>query len=134
MTIQNSALLVGASVAASGGTSTNLVTKGLVNGAGHEVILDDNAEFINSTRITFSANDPKVKTGTPNGYTQARSRVVISSPVVLANGNSTVNTLRIELSVDHEVTDADIAEMLSRGAQLMTGSDFTGFWDSQITA
>lgn len=130
MSISTSSVLVGGTVATTGGTATTMIEKGntLDN---QKVILDDSAEFINATLIDFSVRDPKVNSGAPNGYTQARSSVKLSVPLALDNGNRTVNTVTIQLSVDPETTDAEVDAIRVLAAQLIHDSDFDEFWQKQ---
>jgi hypothetical protein len=133
MSIESSAVLVDGTVATTGGTNTSVITKGQSLDS-HKVILDDGAEFIDTSTIDFSIKDPKVNSGSPNGYTQARSSVKLSVPLALDNGNRTVNTFTLSLSVDPETTDAEIESMLVLAAQLLHDSDFSDFWKKQSLA
>lgn len=133
MSIASSSILVDGTVATTGGTATGVLTKG---GTLNEtkVILDDSSEFIAQTSVSFVVKDPKVSASSPNGYTQARSSVKVSVPLALDNGNQTVNTINIILSVDPETTDAEIASLLVLSAQLLADSDFSDFWKKQSLA
>jgi len=130
MSISTASILVDGTVATTGGTATTMIDKGSSLDS-KKVILDDSSEFINATTIDFSIKDPKVNSGSPNGYTQARSSVKLSVPLGLDNSNRTVNTMTLSLSVDPETTDAEIGSMLVLGAQLLHDSDFTEFWTKQ---
>ena len=130
MSISTALILVDGTVATTGGTSTGLISKGDTLEVSRN-ILDDAAEFLAETRVDFSIKDPKVSAGAPNGYTQARSTAKISSPLVLDNGNNTVNTLEQKLSVDPETTDAEIQTMLVNGAQLLIAAAFSDFWNKR---
>jgi hypothetical protein len=131
MSISTASVLKDGTVSATGGTATSLKTKGQDLGK-ISCIFDDGSEFINQSTVLFQATDPKVKTNTPNGYTQARSVATIHVPLVLDNGNTTKNSLSITLSVDHESTDAEVETMLVYGAQLLSDSDFSDFWKKQL--
>ncbi len=130
MAISTSSILVDGTVATTGGTATSVIQKGNTLDQ-VVVVLDDGSEFINQTTVTFSIKDPKVNTGAPNGYTQARSNAKITKPLALDNGNRTVNSVNIQLSVDHETTDAEIQNLLVTAAQLLVDSDFSDFWKKQ---
>jgi hypothetical protein len=54
--------------------------------------------------------------------------------LALDNGNRTVNTFTLSLSVDPETTDAEIESMLVLAAQLLHDSDFSDFWKKQSLA
>lgn len=130
MTIQALSVAVGATLAPTGGTATGVISKGQSLDS-HVTVLNDSSAFIDQTLIAFSIKDPKVSSSAPNGYTQARSSVKISVPLDLDNGNRTVNTLSISLSVDPETTAAEIQALLVLGAQLLFDSDCSDFWKKQ---
>jgi len=130
MAIETSSILYDGTVATTGGTATGVITKGgTLNQL--NVILDNSAEFINQTKIEFTVREPVVNPSAPNGYTQARSAVRMLAPLSLDNTNRTINSLKIELSVDHETTDAEIQSYLVAGAQFLVDSDFSDFWKKQ---
>jgi hypothetical protein len=130
MSLTSASINYDGTVATTGGTATGFISKGQgINN--HALILDNSAEFINQQTVTFTTKDPKVNSGSPNGYTQARSAVTLKVPLALDNGDYTVNTLKIELAVDHESTDAEIESMLVTAAQLLHDSDFSDFWKKQ---
>lgn len=130
MSIKSASILVDGTVATTGGTATSFKDKGgdLVS---WRSILDDGSEFLSQTQVEFSIRDPKPNSGSPNGYSQARSSVVIQKPLLLDNGEYTVNTVRLTLSVDHETTDAEIQNLLVTTAQLLVDSDYADFWKKQ---
>jgi hypothetical protein len=130
MAIETSSILYDGTVATTGGTATGVITKGgTLNQL--NVILDDSSEFIDQTKVEFTVREPVVNTSAPNGYTQARSAVRMLVPLSLDNTNRTINSLKIELSVDHETTDAEIQSILVAGAQFLVDSDFSDFWKKQ---
>jgi len=133
MSIQSSSVLVDGTIAASAGTATSLLTRGR-NLDTVETILDDGSEFLNTSFIGFSTKSPKVSVNAPNGYTQVRNTVKVSVPLVLDNGNNTVNTVSVVLAVDVETTDTEVQSLLVTTAQLLTDSDFSDFWKKQSLA
>lgn len=78
--------------------------------------------------IVATVKEPKPSSGAPNGSTQARAAMTFKSPLVLDNGNVTVNTVRVEVAYDPETTSAEIDELLVIGAQLFADSDFTALF------
>jgi hypothetical protein len=130
MSIQSGAVLVGGTVATTGGTSTSFITKGGTLDS-LKTILDDGAEFIAASTIDYQVKDPKVSTGAPNGYTQARTSVKLQVPLALDNGNRTINTFTLSLSVDPETTDAEVDAMRVLAAQLIHDADFDDLWQKQ---
>lgn len=133
MSLNSAAILVDGTVATTGGTSTNLLKISEGNDS-FVAYLDDSSEFLATTTVTFTTSRPKVNTGSPNGYTQARCTAIIKKPLLLDNGEYTVNKVTITLSVDHETTDAEIESLLVSSAQLLHDSDFSNFWKKQSLA
>ncbi len=87
--------------------------------------------FIDRKTVEFSVKEPKVSSTAPNGYTQARRKVLIKEPLALDNGNYTTNTVSIEFSVDVETTDLEITDMVNHCIGLLkemrTGNDLAPF-------
>lgn len=132
MSLKTASVLKDGTVATTGGTATTFIDKGTSPQGNTWIgIFDDGSEFLNQSQCSFTVSDPKVQSGAPNGYTQARSSIALKVPLVLDNGEVTHNTLRISLACDHETTAAEITSMLVYGAQLLTDSDFTDFWTKQ---
>lgn len=127
MSISSASILVDGTVATTGGTATSLKTKGQDLGQ-MLALLDDSSEYIDQTTMLFSVTDPKVKADAPNGYTQARASAVVHVPLALDNGNYTKNSIKLELSCDHETTAAEVQSMLVLAAQILHDSDFSDFW------
>lgn len=135
MTIANSTILVGGTPSVTGGTSTALLSKDSGgSGDNHIVMLDNGAALLSQETIDFTCRHPKVSSGAPSGYTQARNGVFHKMPKILANGKRTVNTGNIQLSVDVETTVAEKLAMRVALMQLLFGADFLKFWDDQTTA
>lgn len=133
MSIENLSVLVGGSVAASGGTATSLISKGAANNP-HRLVLDDGAEFSDLTKFSFSVKEPKISLGAPNGYTQARNNLFIAKPLPLDNGGRTVNTFKGEFSWDIETTDAEKLELRVEAAQLIIAAALDDYYNKQSTA
>jgi hypothetical protein len=125
MSILNASVLVDGTVATTGGTATSMI----MMGDGENVILDEGLEFNAQTKIAFHSKDPKVSSTAPNGYTQHRTTIKILKPLLLDNGNYTMNSVTITFGVDHETTDAEITSLRVLAAQLLHDSDFDDFWN-----
>jgi hypothetical protein len=133
MSIESGAILVGGTTSTTGGTSTSFIVKGDSANL-KKVYLDDSSEYVNTTSITFTGKDPIVNSGAPNGYTQQRSTVKANVPLLLDNGNYTMNTVNIELACDPETSDAEKVLLISLGVQLLNGTSFADFWKKQSMA
>lgn len=131
MSIKNASVLLDGTVATTGGTATPVTVRSS-NGP-VKAFLDDGSEFAVRKDLEFSVKEPKPSESAPNGYTQAREVFILKVPLLLDNGKITVNTLKIEMATDVETTDAERLTMRSLGAQALSDSDFTGFWDDQAT-
>lgn len=130
MALSNSSILVDGTVATTGGTATNLEKLSESDNV-YVSVLDDSSEFLSQTTVTFRTASPKVNSGSPNGYTQQRCYATIKKPLLLDNGEYTVNKAEISFSVDHETTDAEKESLLVMLAQLAHDSDFSDFWKKQ---
>lgn len=132
MSIKNASIPVGATFTPSGGTATTLLDMGASDKT--IVLLDDGSDFLVQTTMNFDTKAPKVSVGAPNGYTQARNSVLVQVPRILANGNRTVDTIRIEVSCDPETDDTEKGSMRELGAHVLLDSDFAAFWNDQSRA
>lgn len=134
MSISSASMPIGATYTPTGGSATSLVAKGSTSGSQLSTFLDDGSILLDQIQFDFSYSEPKVNSGAPGGWTQARNNVAVKSPLGLDNGNRTVNTIRIEISCDPETTDAEKATLREYGAHVLLDSDFTDFWDNQSTS
>lgn len=123
MSLSNASVLSGATVAASGGSALPFASLGIRNES-NTLYATGDADLRTRRQIVCSIKEPKVSAGAPNGYTQARRTMVFKSPLLLDNGNITVNTVRVEFSYDVETSNAEVVELKSIGAQMICDSDF----------
>lgn len=86
--------------------------------------------FLDRHTFEFSSKDPVANASAPGGWTQSRSVLLIKQPYTLANGNRTVNTLRIELAVDPEVTAAESLALRLAAAECLGRPSYVDFWDT----
>lgn len=133
MALTSASINVDGTVATTGGTATALTKLGGSLDS-HDAILADNAAYAARTQISFVAKPPKVSATAPAGYTQARTSVKLMKPKTLANAARTINSVKLELSVDPETTAAEIQTLLVLSAQLLVDSDFADFWKQQALA
>lgn len=128
MTLRNMSLLSAATVAASGGSALPFLPS---SGASDDkLVMYATADTDLRTRrtIEFTAKLQKVSASAPNGYTQPRCTVYLRFPQTLANGITTVDTLKIELARDVETTQAEVLEYLKVGSQCLTDADVLEFF------
>lgn len=132
--IKDASLLIGATVALSGGTATPFI---MLNQSGYTVdgyIGTSGVSALTRTGLSFSTKQSKVSASAPSGYTQGRSKVVATVPKILANGERTLNTISIELSVDIETTEAEVNALKALAGNLLVDTDFAAFFANQALA
>jgi len=131
MTIANGSILKDGTISVTGGTATDLSSLGNTLNQHHAYF--DGTDYLTRSMAEFSIKQPKVSANAPNGYTQARSIMVIKSPLALDNGNTTFNSISINFACDVETTQAEKRTMLGLAAQMLSDSDFSDFWENQST-
>jgi hypothetical protein len=113
----------GATMAPSGGTDLSFSSAGIRNDS-NTLNCDSDTDLRTRRQIICRTVEPKVSSGAPNGYTQARAFGTLKFPITLANGEVTVNTVRVEFAFDVETTEAERDEMRIIAAQYLTDTDF----------
>lgn len=129
MGVQNATLMVGATVAASGGTSTAFAPNGAVVSGGIQIV--DSVSTNNVTRATITLKTIKqaafdMVKGIFTGKTKRQIQLV--RPKVLANGSVSFSLVRLELEYHPDNTADEVTQLLTEGAQLLTDADFAAFW------
>lgn len=129
MSVTNATLLVGATVAATGGTSVAFTPNGADVKSGIQLVDSVTTNAVTRAVITLrtikAAVFDAVK-GIFTGKTRRMGQVV--RPKVLANGQVVFPLVRVEVEDHPEMTDAERAQLRLDGAQLLTDTDFTSFW------
>lgn len=129
MGVQNATLLVGGTVSTAGGTSTAFVPNGATINGGIQIVDSVSTNAVTRASITLKTIKSAVfdmATGLFTGKTKRQVQLV--RPKVLASGRVVFPLIRIEIEVHPDNTDAEIMQLLSEGAQLLTDTDFTPFW------
>lgn len=127
MSLESMSVLKDGTVSTTGGTATTALLQNR-DQAGVTLLIDDGSELLVQPKINFTARSPRESNGAPNGFTQRRAKAHLEFPVILDNGNRTINTIKLELAADVEMTDAEIESMLVYAAQVIADSDFSDFW------
>lgn len=125
---------IGATYAPTGGSATAFSSLGYSSDGVHKLFIDDGSSLILRKNVIVTTRAPVVSVGAPNGYTQQRVNVYMKFPKLLANGNYTVNTVRVELAYDSESSAADIALMREMLAHLGSDADFDGLYEDASPA
>lgn len=127
MSLTTLSLLEASTVSASGGTALDFTTAGGSTDK-NKLIVPADTDLREQRSLDLSVRRPRVQASAPNGYTQGRSIAVLKFPHTLANGNLTVDTIRIEMSTDVETSVANKSEMMSLAAQTIIDSEMSDFW------
>lgn len=133
MPISSASVPIGATYSPSGGTATSFVSLGQNEGR-NKVFLDDAATLLLRKTMVATSKQPVANAGAPNGFTQQRSTVVFHVPITLANGNTTVNSAKIEVAYDPETSDADRDLLWEMLGHISIDADFQELREDGSTA
>lgn len=128
MSISQLSLLESATITPSGGTALPFGSTAPANGTVKAFSTID-TDLRSRRTIDFSVKEPKILATAPAGYTQARANCYLRVPFTLDNGNTTTNTLKIEVAYDAEATQAEVLELRKLGAQILVDSDLDEFFE-----
>lgn len=131
MSIRLASVPIGATVAPTGGTATSLVLLNADSTSAKAFIGTAGVTPLTRSEIAFEARAPKVNPTSPGGFTQGRSSAKISSPKVLANAARTLNSAKVEFSIDPETTAAELLILKTNLCLLILDSDFDQLWLNQ---
>jgi hypothetical protein len=67
-------------------------------------------------------------------YSKGRRSIVVTIPKVLASGKQVFPLIRIELEDHPESSAAEVAALLSIGANVLIDADFSSFWSTGSVA
>lgn len=127
--LDGASVLSGATMAPTGGTAINFSSAGIRSNV-VTLNCDEDTDYRTRRQVVCTAKEPKPSSTAPNGYTQARSKTVLKSPLELDNGEITVNTVTIEFAFDVETSAAEVDELQVLAAQLITDADFDELWNT----
>lgn len=133
MSIDSASVPLGpSSWAPTGGSATTVKVRSRTGNA-LVAYLDEDLSLLEQKTLNLSVKPPKANASAPNGYTQARCSAALNQPFSLDNGEMTVNTGRVELSLDPEATPAERKALRYNLALILLDSEFDEFWDEQST-
>jgi hypothetical protein len=126
MGIENSNLLAGATVSATGGTAFTLTTDGMAVPNGKHLINAAVADMRVRPNATAKTKMSKVQA---NGeWTKGRRSVTYCVPKLLTTGKTVFPLIRIEVEDHPEMTQAETDALCNIGAQLLFDADWLAFW------
>lgn len=129
MSVQNATLLVGGTVAATGGVSTMFVPNGASVTGGIQIVDSSNNNAVTRASLTCrTIKQATLNTATGTFDGKIKRQVQLVRPKILASGKVQFPLIRIEMEFSPENTDAEISALLNEGAQLCVDADFTSFW------
>jgi len=82
--------------------------------------------------LEFKVSRPQVRASAPNGYTQQRCRVRFKQPILLANGEITVNTTSVEVAYDIEASAAQKKLLVDIPVQVQFDSESSTFFSDGV--
>jgi len=130
MALTTLTFLESATITPSGGTALVFSSQG-IQGDKHKFVCDDDTDLRTQRSMEYTVKRPKPQASAPNGYTQARSSGIYKQPVILDNGEITVNTVTMGLNVDVEMTIAEKTELLKQGAQMFIDAELASLHTKQ---
>lgn len=133
MSLNNASVPIGATYAPTGGSATSFASLGSSEGQ-NKLYIDDGSDLILRKTCLATSKAPVVNSGAPNGYTQQRSTIVFHVPMLLANGNYTTNTVKIEIAFDPEADASERSYLRELVAHCGVDADFDGLFDDGSVA
>jgi hypothetical protein len=131
MGIRTSSIALGATFSPTGGTATAFSTLSSNDQSIKGFLAESGVTPLTRKEVTFEGKPSRANASSPGGYTQGRASAKLAVPKVLANLARTVNTMKVELSVDPETTDAEVTAMKSAMINLINDTDFSQLWLNQ---
>lgn len=133
MSLSSASVPIGASYSPSGGSATSFVSLGQTSGQ-NKLYIDDGEDLILRKTCLASSKAPVPNAASPNGYTQQRSTIIFHIPMLLANGEYTTNTVKIEVAFDPEADASERAYLRELIAHCGVDADFDGLFDDGSVA
>lgn len=126
MAVQNASILAGATIAPSGGSAITYSPNGQTIQNGVQLIDAAVTDYRIRPTVTLKVKNPVLDSNSV--YSKDRKSILLVEPIILASGKVVFNLLRIEREIHPETSAANAFGFNTKGAQLLTDSDFTNFW------
>lgn len=126
MSVQNASINAGATISATGGTAVSYTPNGVTIPNGIQLI--DAAITDYRVRPTLTLRNKLPVLDSLGVYSKDRKSCLLVEPILLASGKVVFNLIRIEREIHPETPAANALGLNTKGAQLLTDSDFTNFW------
>jgi len=131
MSLSSASVPIGATYSPTGGSATSLVSMGTTLDQ-NKLYVDDASSLILRKTCLATVKAPTPLASAPNGYTQQRSKLVFHVPLLLDNGEYTVNTVEISMSYDPETDSSELAYLRELIAHVGVDADFNGLFLGSI--
>lgn len=128
MAIANSTILSGATVSASGGTSFTLSLDGQTAAGATHVANAAVTDFRVRPNAWFRSKIATLLDKLKGTFSKGKRSVVYVRPKILSSGEVVYPLIRIELEDHPEMSTAEVAALVTEGAQFLTDGDFASFW------
>lgn len=128
MPINNSTILSGATLSATGGTSFTLTIDGQNVANGVHASDMSVTDFKVRPGVTFKARMPSKR---PDGtWQKGKFSACLTRPKTKANTTVEYPLARVEIEFSEESTTAEVLELRKQAAQLLFDADYDSFWTS----
>lgn len=126
MGVENTTLLTGATVSATGGTNRDFTPDGVEVPNGIHLSDSGEPDFKIKQQLTLKTRNPQLNNGL---YGKGKKWATLVVPQVLSDDSIAFNLIRIEVERHPDMAVSDYTDMLKQGAQLFIDTDLTDFWN-----
>lgn len=114
------------SVSVAGGSDITFALTGQSVTNGLNVSVTEDSDYRTRRNATFKSRVPSVTNGV---YTKGKNEVVFVLPLLLDDGQTVFNSVRIALEAHPALTPANVVDLRYIAAQLISSSNFDSFWN-----
>lgn len=127
MSIIGSTVKTGATgVSVAGGSDITFALTGQTVTNGLNVSVTEDADYRIRRNATFKSRVPSVSGGV---YTKGKNEVVFVKPILLEDGSTVFNSVRISVESHPSLGTSDVTDLRRIGAQLLTAATYDSFWN-----
>lgn len=127
MGLKTMSLLADASISVSGGTALAFAEDGVAIAGGVHLIVPSDSNYKTRRMVTAKSRPPSYDAKTAT-WSKDKKSISLVLPIVLADGRTVFNTVRVEREVHPDLAAADAAELNKLAAQLLADADTADFW------
>lgn len=127
MGLKTMSLLASATVAASGGSALAFAEDGVAITNGLHLVVPADADYKTRRMVTIKNRPPTYDSKTAV-WSKDKKSMSLVLPIVLDDGRTVFNTLRVEREVHPDLEAASCTELNKLAAQMLIDSDTDAFW------